>query len=149
MLKTVDVKILDKRLTQMMIVRATESSAAIDLHACLDAPLTIQPGQAVKVGAGIAVNIQNNDYCAMVLPRSGLGSKGLILGNTVGLIDPDYQGEIVLCLWNRTDGLKLVNPMERVAQLLFLPIARPELNFVEEFTSKTERGNRGFGSTGE
>lgn len=149
MLKNVEVKILDDRLKQIMIGRATDGSAAIDLHACIEKPVIMIPGDVLKVSSGLAVWVKDNNYCAVVLPRSGLGKDGLVIANTIGLIDSDYQGELSLALLNRgiTSAFK-VEPMQRVAQLVFLPIARPEFTFVDEFSETTQRGVGGFGSTG-
>lgn len=151
MLNSVEVKILDDRLKQMMIGRATDGSAAIDLHACIENSLVIHPGQDFCVGTGLSIYIKEPSYCAFILPRSGLSSMfGIVLSNTVGLIDSDYQGEIVLKMRNQKHGgnSSLINPLDRIAQLVFLPIARPEFTFVEEFSETTKRGNGGFGSTG-
>jgi dUTP pyrophosphatase len=154
MLNSVEVKILDDRLKQMMIGRATDGSAAIDLHACIGQKEFIEPGEILKISSGLSIFINSLDYCAMILPRSGLGLKGLVIANTVGLIDSDFQGEIMLTMLNRNSGkingeqVQCISPMDRIAQLVFLPISRPEFNFVEEFSEKTDRGSSGFGSTG-
>jgi dUTP pyrophosphatase len=151
MLNSVEVKILDDRLKKMMIGRATSGSAAIDLHACIENSLIIDPGQEFCVSTGLSIYIKDPRYCAFILPRSGLSSKfGIVLSNTVGLIDSDYQGEIMLKMRNQkhSGNGSLIIPMDRVAQLVFLPIARPKFNFVEDFSAKTERGQGGFGSTG-
>jgi dUTP pyrophosphatase len=151
MLNSVEVKILDDRLKQMMVGRATNGSAAIDLHACIDETLIIEPGQDFTVYTGLSIYIKDPSYCAFILPRSGVSSKfGIVLSNTVGLIDADYQGEIILKMRHQKSGGHNVQikPLDRLAQLVFLPIARPEFNFVEEFSEETTRGQGGFGSTG-
>lgn len=156
MLKNVEVKILDERLKQMMIGRATDGSAAIDLHACVDEDVIIKSGGTLKINSGLSVFIRDPNYCAMILPRSGMGNKGLVIANTVGLIDADYQGAIEVSVLNRrtsrdyqpASDFIYIKPMDRIAQLVFLPIARPEFTFVEEFSETTHRGVGGFGSTG-
>jgi dUTP pyrophosphatase len=149
MLNSVEVKILDERLKQMMIGRATGGSAAIDLHACISTNIRIKPGDRRNISSGLSVFIKDPNYCAVVLPRSGLGCTGLVIANTIGLIDSDYQGVIQLSMLNRTGFDDIcIEPMQRVAQIVFLPIARPEFNFVEEFTEASARGQGGFGSTG-
>lgn len=147
-----ELKIIDSRITEDMLQPATPFSAAIDLRACIDAPMLIKPGEEVKIGSGIALYLKNTDTAALVLPRSGLGTKkGIVLGNLVGLIDPDYQGEIGITLWNRKSNMSdafLLNPMDRIAQLIIVPIVRPTFNIVTEFSTDTVRGGGGFGSTG-
>jgi len=145
----IDLKILDSRITEEMLKPKTSGSAGIDLCACTDddEPWYIYPGQTIKVKTGIAIHLNDQGYAAIALPRSGLGSNGLILGNTIGLIDSDYQGEIILSLWNRSaDPIKIL-PMQRIAQLIVVPVMVPEFNIVESF-SETDRGSNGFGSTG-
>jgi len=145
-----DLKILDSRITEEMLKPSTPGSAGIDLCVVMHSQLSVglYPNQCEKFRTGIAIHLNDTGYCAIVLPRSGLGSKGLILGNTVGLIDSDYQGEIILSLWNRSpDPIKIL-PMQRVAQLIIVPVIQPQFNIVSEFASNTERGNGGFGSTG-
>jgi dUTP pyrophosphatase len=151
MLNSVEVKILDDRLKQMMIGRATSGSAAIDLHACIEKQIIVDPGQDFSIGTGISIYIKNVNYCAFILPRSGLSSRfGIVLSNTTGLIDADYQGEIILKMRHqKANGYSVpINPLDRVAQIIFLPIARPEFNFVQEFSEESTRGQSGFGSTG-
>lgn len=146
----IDLRILDPRITEEMLKPKTAGSAGIDLCAILnDSHSTwwIYPGQAIKVNTGIAIHINDPGYCAIVLPRSGLGSKGLILGNTIGLIDSDYQGEIILSIWNRSADAIKIEPLMRIAQLIVIPVMVPEFNVVQSF-SETERGSNGFGSTG-
>lgn len=149
MLNSVEVKILDDRLKQMLVGRATSGSAAIDLHACIDNQLIVEPGQDFTIPTGLSLHIKDVNYCAFILPRSGLSSMfGIVLSNAVGLIDSDYQGEIMLKMKHQKIGNVRINPLDRVAQLVFLPIARPEFNFVNEFSETTKRGQGGFGSTG-
>lgn len=146
----IDLKILDSRITEEMLKPKTDGSAGIDLCACTDddEPWYIYPGQQVKVKTGIAIHLNDPGYAAMALPRSGLGSDGLILGNTIGLIDSDYQGEIILSLFNRSPDPMKIQPMQRVAQLIIVPVTQPQFNIVTEFENNTVRGSNGFGSTG-
>jgi len=147
-MKKLDVKILDPRLRGQLPVYATSGSAGLDLRACIDAPLTLAPGQTVLVPTGIAIHLNDPGYAAIILPRSGLGHKhGIVLGNLVGLIDSDYQGQIFVSTWNRGDTAFVLNPMERLAQLVVVPVAQVEWNVVDEFTDSA-RGAGGFGSTG-
>ena len=147
-MKSIDVKILDQRLRDQLPQYATPGSAGLDLRACLDAPLVLEPGASQLVPAGIAIHIGDPGYAAIILPRSGLGAKhGIVLGNLTGLIDSDYQGQIFVSLWNRSQAAFTVNPMERIAQLVVVPVAQVEWNVVEEFTASA-RGAGGFGSTG-
>lgn len=143
----VDVKILDPRILENSVDYATEGSAGMDLRACIDVPLVLKPGQSVLVSTGISVFVRDHNYASVILPRSGLGHKhGIILGNSVGLIDSDYQGPLMMSMLNRTNTDYTIEPMDRVAQLVFLPIARAKLNIVTEFKN-TVRGEGGFGST--
>ena len=145
---TLDIKILDARLKANPPAYATRGAAGLDLRACIDAPITLAPGASELIPSGIAIHIDDPAYAALVLPRSGLGHKhGIVLGNLVGLIDSDYQGEILLSLWNRGTRSFTLNPMERVAQLMLVPVVQVELNVVDEF-ALSERGAQGFGSTG-
>jgi dUTP pyrophosphatase len=147
-MKKLDVKILDPRLRGQLPVYATSGSAGLDLRACIDAPLTLAPRQTVLVPTGIAIHLNDPGYAAIILPRSGLGHKhGIVLGNLVGLIDSDYQGQIFVSTWNRGDTAFVLNPMERLAQLVVVPVAQVEWNVVDEFTDSA-RGAGGFGSTG-
>lgn len=145
-------KILDSRITQDMLQPATTGSAGIDLRACINAKLTIKPGECVLVPSGIAIHINDPQYAAFIFPRSGLGHKhGLVLGNLTGVIDSDYQGQIKVSLWNRNPNMSdcyTVKPMERIAQLVIAPVVRPEFEIVAEFGADTVRGDGGFGSTG-
>lgn len=127
---------------------ATPGAAGLDLRACVDAPLTLEPGDSQLVPSGIAIHLADPGYAAIVLPRSGLGAKhGIVLGNLVGLIDSDYQGEVMLSVWNRGKAAFTIQPMDRVAQLVVVPVAQVELHVVEEFAASS-RGAEGFGSTG-
>jgi dUTP pyrophosphatase len=151
---SVELKILDPRLYEWGLPRyQSEGAAAIDLHACLDAPLILGPGTpAVLVPAGFSIFIGDPFIAATILPRSGLGhKKGLVLGNLTGLIDADYQGPILVSLWNRNPpGGETISiaPGERIAQMVFVPIVRPHFAVVEAFSNETARGGGGFGSTG-
>lgn len=146
----IQLKILDPRIGQEFPLPRYETTdaAGLDLRACTEAPLTIQPGETVLIPTGISIYISNPHICAVILPRSGLGHKhGLVLGNLVGLIDADYQGPLMVSCWNRGQAAYTVQPGDRIAQLVFLPIVRAEFNVVSEFTA-TERGAGGFGSSG-
>jgi dUTP pyrophosphatase len=146
----VEVKLLDPRLRKWGLPRyQSDAAAAIDLHACLDAPVTINPGDApALISAGFAVHIADPHVAALILPRSGLGHRGLVLGNLVGLIDPDYTGPIMVSAWNRGAAPMVLNPGDRFAQMMFVPVVRPALREVDGFSQVTARGAGGFGSTG-
>ena len=147
-MKTLDVKILDERMRSQMPAYATGGSAGLDLRACLDEPLTLKPGDSSLVPTGLAIHVADPGHAAVIIPRSGLGHKhGIVLGNLVGLIDSDYQGQLFVSCWNRGRETFIVNPMERIAQLVVIPVVQVELNVVESF-SESERGGGGFGSTG-
>ncbi|MDB5764929.1 MAG: deoxyuridine 5-triphosphate nucleotidohydrolase [Herminiimonas sp.] len=147
-MKTIDVKILDPRMKDQLPGYATAGSAGLDLRACIDAPLAIEPGVTHLIPTGLAINIADPGYAAMILPRSGLGHKyGIVLGNLVGLIDSDYQGQLMVSTWNRGQTRFILNPMERLAQLVIVPVLQVGFNIVEEFDT-SERGAGGFGSTG-
>ncbi|WP_050461274.1 dUTP diphosphatase [Herbaspirillum autotrophicum] len=147
-MKTIDIKILDPRMQDQLPAYATGGSAGLDLRACLEAPLTIAPGATHLIPTGLAIHIADPGYAAMILPRSGLGHKhGIVLGNLVGLIDSDYQGQLMVSTWNRGQAEFVLNPMERLAQLVIVPVLQVGFNIVEEFDS-SERGAGGFGSTG-
>jgi dUTP pyrophosphatase len=147
-MKKIDVRILDARLRDQLPGYATAGSAGLDLRACIDAPLTLQPGQTELVPAGIAIHLADPGLAAVVLPRSGLGHKhGIVLGNLVGLIDSDYQGQIFISTWNRGNAPFVLNPMERLAQLVVVPVVQVGFNVVDEFAASS-RGAGGFGSTG-
>ena len=144
----VDVKVLDPRLHEHPPAYATPGSAGIDLRACIDGSMTIQPGQCELIPSGIALHLNDPHYAAMILPRSGLGHKhGIVLGNLVGLIDSDYQGEIFVSTWNRGHDTFTLNPLDRLAQLVVVPVVQVAFNVVDEFPA-SERGAGGFGSTG-
>ena len=129
--------------------KATAGSAAMDLRACIVEPVEIAPGEVVEIGLGIAIHINDPNLCGVIAPRSGLGTKhGIVLANTVGVIDSDYTGELRASAWNRGDKPYTVNPYERLCQLMVLPICLPEISIVESFTEKSSRGAAGFGSTG-
>ena len=148
-MKSLDVKILDPRLRDHLPAYATPGSAGLDLRACIDAALTLAPGETKLVPTGIAIHIADAGYAALILPRSGLGVKsGIVLGNLVGLIDSDYQGPLMCALWNRSDTPFALQPMERIAQLVVVPVAQLAFNIVEEFNASA-RGAGGFGSTGQ
>ncbi|MBL8379733.1 MAG: dUTP diphosphatase [Burkholderiales bacterium] len=147
-MKKVAVRILDQRLASCLPSYATPGSAGLDLRACVDAPLRLAPGETRMISTGLAIHIADPGYCALVLPRSGLGSKsGIVLGNLVGLIDSDYQGPLTCALWNRGSAEFTVQPLERIAQLIVVPVAQVEFDVVQEFAAST-RGSGGFGSTG-
>lgn len=144
----IDVRILDPRLKKSPPHYATPGSAGLDLRACIESPLTIAPGATVLVPTGIAIHLADPGLAAMILPRSGLGHKhGIVLGNLVGLIDSDYQGEIMVSTWNRGQTSFTLNPLERLAQLVVVPVLQVAFNVVDEF-SASDRGAGGFGSTG-
>jgi dUTP pyrophosphatase len=144
----VDVKILDARLHQTMPDYATAGSAGIDLRACIERDIVIQPKQCELIPSGIALHLANPGYAAMILPRSGLGHKhGIVLGNLVGLIDSDYQGQIFVSLWNRSQFPFTLTPMDRMAQLVIVPVMQAQFNIVDAFPL-SQRGAGGFGSTG-
>ena len=144
----IDVRVLDLRLHDTPPQYSTKGAAGLDLRACVDAPLELRPGGSALVPSGIAIHLADPDLAALVLPRSGLGHKhGIVLGNLVGLVDSDYQGQIMVSLWNRSGEPYTLQPMERVAQLVIVPVLQVALNVVEEFGA-SERGAGGFGSTG-
>ncbi len=147
-MQKLDVKILDPRLKTHMPAYATDGSAGLDLRACIEHTLTIAPGSTELIPSGIAIHLDDPGLAAVILPRSGLGHKhGIVLGNLVGLIDSDYQGQIFISIWNRSHTPFMLNPMERVAQLVVVPVVRVQMNVVSEFT-ESDRGDGGFGSTG-
>ena len=128
---------------------ATSGPAGLDLRACLDAPLTLQPNAWQLVPTGMAIHLKDPAYAALILPRSGLGHKhGIVLGNLVGLIDSDYQGQLMVSAWNRSDVAFTIEPMERIAQLVIVPVVQAQFNLVQAFTAPSERGEGGYGSTG-
>jgi dUTP pyrophosphatase len=147
-MQKLQVKILDERMRSQLPQYATAGSAGLDLRACLEEAIDIAPGQTVLVPTGISIYINDPRYCAMILPRSGLGHKhGIVLGNLVGLIDSDYQGQLMVSTWNRGTSSFRLEPMERLAQLVIVPVMQIEWSIVDEFAS-SDRGEGGFGSTG-
>ena len=147
-MRKLDIKILDERIRANLPSYATAGSAGLDLRACIDAPLTLQPGESSLIPSGIAIHLGEAGLAAIVIPRSGLGHKhGIVLGNLVGLIDSDYQGQVMVSCWNRGRSAFVVNPLERIAQLVVVPVVQVELNVVEAF-DESARGAGGFGSTG-
>ena len=150
-MKTIDIKILDPRMKELLPAYATAGSAGLDLRACIDEAITIEPGATVLIPTGLAIHVANPGYCAMILPRSGMGHKnGIVLGNLVGLIDSDYQGQLMVSTWNRGQQAFTLNPMERLAQLIIVPVLQVGFNVVDEFDSdkESQRGAGGIGSTG-
>jgi dUTP pyrophosphatase len=143
-----DIKILDARMRDYLPAYATSGSAGLDLRACLDEAITLEPGQTVLVPTGLAIHIEDPGYAAVILPRSGLGHKhGVVLGNLVGLIDSDYQGQLMISTWNRGASAFTLNPLERLAQMVIVPVVQATFNIVDDF-AQSERGAGGFGSTG-
>ena len=144
----IDIKIIDPRLVDNLPAYATTGSAGLDLRACLTEPLVLQANAWKLVPTGIAIYLRDTSYAALILPRSGLGHKhGIVLGNLVGLIDSDYQGQLMVSAWNRSDVPFTIEPMERIAQLVIVPVVQAEFNMVSEFPV-SERGEGGYGSTG-
>ncbi|MBK1781500.1 dUTP diphosphatase [Advenella sp. WQ 585] len=144
----IDLKILDERIRSQLPAYATGGSAGLDLRACLDEAITLAPGQTTLIPTGLSIYINNPNYAAVILPRSGLGHKhGIVLGNLVGLIDSDYQGQLMVSTWNRGQTDFIISPMERIAQLVVVPVQQVEFNIVDEFED-SDRGTDGFGSTG-
>jgi dUTP pyrophosphatase len=143
-----DVRILDARLRESLPHYATAGAAGLDLRACIDAPLILRPGNAQLVPSGIAIHLDDPGFAALILPRSGLGHKhGIVLGNLVGLIDSDYQGQLLVSCWNRGKEPFTIQPLERIAQMVVVPVVQVQLNIVDDFRT-SERGVGGFGSTG-
>lgn len=152
-MNTVQVKILNPKIGTdpnfPLPTRATSGSAGIDLRACIDEPVTIGAGQTKLIGTGLSIYIADPNFAGLILPRSGLGHKhGIVLGNLVGLIDADYQGELMVSVWNRSDSDFVLKPAERMAQYVVVPIARPQFEMVADFTDVSERGDGGFGHSG-
>ena len=152
-MKQVQVKILNPKIGNddkfPLPHRATDGSAGIDLRACIDEPITIKAGDSQLIGTGLAIYIQDPDYVGLIMPRSGLGHKhGIVLGNLTGVIDADYQGELMISIWNRSQTDYVLQPGEKMAQYLVVPIARPTFEIVAEFSDISVRGEGGFGSTG-
>jgi dUTP pyrophosphatase len=145
---SVDFKILNPLIKEHLPKYASDGSAGLDLRACIEHVQTLNPGETFLIPTGISIFIKNPNYAGLILPRSGLGHKhGIVLGNLVGLIDSDYQGELLISCWNRGDKSFLINPLERVAQLVIVPVAQAKFNLVDDYV-ETERGEGGFGSTG-
>lgn len=145
----IDVKVLDPRMAEQLPAYATSGSAGLDLRACLDAPLTLVPNAWQLVPTGLAIHLADPGFAAVILPRSGLGHKhGIVLGNLVGLIDSDYQGQLMVSAWNRSDVAFTIEPMERIAQMVIVPVVQAQFNVVSEFSATSERGVGGYGSTG-
>ena len=148
-MQKLQVKILDERMRSQLPSYATPGSAGLDLRACINEPIDIAPGQTLLIPTGIAIHVADSGYCAIILPRSGLGHKhGIVLGNLVGLIDSDYQGQLMVSTWNRGQQNFQICAMDRLAQLVIVPVAQVEWEVVEEFSTST-RGAGGFGSTGQ
>ncbi|MCM5678302.1 dUTP diphosphatase [Schlegelella sp. S2-27] len=146
--KTIDLKVLDPRMGEQLPAYATPGSAGLDLRACLDAPLLLEPGQTQLIPTGLAIHIGDPGLAALILPRSGLGHKhGIVLGNLVGLIDSDYQGQLMVSCWNRGQSTFTIQPMERMAQLVIVPVVQAAFRVVSDFDA-SDRGEGGFGSTG-
>ncbi|MDE1998027.1 MAG: dUTP diphosphatase [Burkholderiales bacterium] len=145
---TVDIKVLDARVADSLPAYATPGSAGLDLRACLEAPIVLEPGQAHLIPTGLAMHLGDPGLAAMILPRSGLGHKhGIVLGNLVGLIDSDYQGPLMVSCWNRGQSAFTIQPMERIAQMVIVPVVQAAFRVVDSF-EESERGAGGFGSTG-
>lgn len=144
----IDLKLLDPRLHHYMPAYATPGAAGLDLRACIDHVLTLSPGETEMIPTGMSIHIADPSYAALILPRSGLGHKhGIVLGNLVGLIDSDYQGQLFVSCWNRSRTPFMLNPLERIAQLVIVPVVHADFNLVEAFPA-SKRGEGGFGSTG-
>ena len=147
-MEKIEIKIIDERLHEQRPSYATSGSAGLDLRACIVDSLTIEPGEVSLIPTGIAIHLADPSLAAIILPRSGLGHKhGIVLGNLVGLIDSDYQGQIMVSCWNRSKVLFEISPLERIAQLVVVPVVRVNFNVVTEF-EESSRGEKGFGSTG-
>jgi dUTP pyrophosphatase len=145
----IDVRIMDPRMAEQLPAYATPGSAGLDLRACLDEPLTLAPNAWQLVPTGLAVHLADPAYAAMLLPRSGLGHKhGIVLGNLVGLIDSDYQGQLMVSCWNRSPTAFTIEPLERIAQMVIVPVVQARFRVVDDFASASERGAGGYGSTG-
>jgi dUTP pyrophosphatase len=148
-MRKLEVKILDERIRGMLPRYASAGAAGLDLRACVDAPLNLNPGDSHLVSSGIAIHVGDPGYAAVILPRSGLGAKnGIVLGNLVGLIDSDYQGPLMVSVWNRGKSAFTIRPLDRIAQLIVVPVLQVEFEVVEEFAASA-RGAGGFGSTGQ
>jgi dUTP pyrophosphatase len=147
-MRKLQVKILDERIRSMLPHYASPGAAGLDLRACLEKPLALEPGESQLVSSGIAIHVGDPGYAAVILPRSGLGAKnGIVLGNLVGLIDSDYQGPLMISVWNRGMSAFTIQPLDRIAQLIVVPVVQVQFEVVEEFAASA-RGAGGFGSTG-
>lgn len=145
----IDCRLLDDRLREAMPAYATPGSAGLDLRACLDQALTLEPNAWQLIPTGMAIHLADPGYAALILPRSGLGHKhGIVLGNLVGLIDSDYQGQLMVSAWNRSPQAYTIQPMERIAQLVVVPVVQAQFNLVDDFEQPSQRGEGGYGSTG-
>jgi dUTP pyrophosphatase len=145
----IDVKIIDTRMANQLPAYATPGSAGLDLRACIDEAVTLQANAWQLIPTGIAIHLLDPNFAAMILPRSGLGHKhGIVLGNLVGLIDSDYQGQLMVSAWNRSATAFTIEPMERIAQMVIVPVVQAQFNIVTEFAAESERGAAGYGSTG-
>lgn len=148
-----EIKILDKRITLDMMRPQKDGDAGIDVHACIHGPIMLRGGETKLISLGFSLNMKLSSMMAILVPRSGSGNSGLVLGNLVGIVDSGYQGPVKACLWNRTGDYfekpLVIRPMDRIAQLIFVPVLHPELELVEEFSNVTDRGDGGFGSTGQ
>jgi dUTP pyrophosphatase len=145
----IDLKVLDPRMASCLPAYATPGSAGLDLRACLDEAITLQPNAWQLIPTGLSIYLADPNFAAMILPRSGLGHKhGIVLGNLVGLIDSDYQGQLMVSAWNRSSTAFTIEPMERIAQLIIVPVLQAQFNVVSEFAAVSERGAGGYGSTG-
>mgnify|MGYP006165160137 FL=1 len=145
----VDIQVLDPRMADQLPAYATPGSAGLDLRACLDAPVELAPNAWQLIPTGLAIHLADPGYAAMILPRSGLGHKhGIVLGNLVGLIDSDYQGQLMVSAWNRSDVAFTIEPMERLAQMVIVPVVQARFNVVDDFAAESARGAGGYGSTG-
>jgi dUTP pyrophosphatase len=145
----IDIKIIDTRMANHLPAYATAGSAGLDLRACLDAAITLQPNAWQLIPTGVSIHLNNPNFAALILPRSGLGHKhGIVLGNLVGLIDSDYQGQLMVSTWNRSPTPFTIEPMDRIAQLVIVPVVQAQFNVVSDFGATSERGAGGYGSTG-
>ena len=150
MKQNIDVKIINPKMQEMLPQYATSGSAGLDLRACIDDIMIIKAGETILLPTGLAIHISNPHLCGMILPRSGLGHKhGIVLGNLTGLIDSDYQGQLFVSVWNRSATDFELKPMERIAQLVIVPVVQASFTIVDEFTHEEQRGSGGFGSTGQ
>ena len=149
-MKSIAIKLIDSRLSEADLPQyGTPGSAGLDLKACINTAITLEPGAVELIPTGFAMHISNPHYAAMILPRSGLGHKqGVVLGNLVGLIDSDYQGQLMVSVWNRSQAPYTIEPMDRIAQMVIVPVMQPQFHLVEDFDAASERGIGGFGSTG-